>query len=122
VIVKGHPGSRMVRLVVDAEEGVDIERIARLSRQVSAEFDELDPIAGRYTLQVSSPGADRPLITARDFARNVGRPVRIASTAGGEVEGVVTAAGSETVSVEVDGEDVEVRLEDVRDARVQLPW
>jgi ribosome maturation factor RimP len=122
IIVKGHPGSRVVRIVVDADEGVDVERLARLSRAVSDAFDELDPVKGRYTLQVTSPGTDRPLTTARDFARNVGRSVRITRTEGDPVEGVVVAVEDEVVTVEVDGEDVEVALADVTDGRVLLPW
>lgn len=122
IIVKGHPGSRVVRVVVDAEGGVDVERIARLARAIGTAFDDLDPISGRYTLQVTSPGVDRPLVTARDFARNVGRPVHITPDEGEAVDGVVVAAGGGAVTLEVDGEHVEVPLGQVRDARVKLPW
>lgn len=122
VVVKGYPGSRVVRIVVDAEGGVDVERCARLSRATSSAFDDLDPISGTYTLQVTSPGADRPLSTPRDFARNVGRSVRVSLEDDGTLEGVVVAVDDDVVTVEVDGEDVEVALADVTDARVLLPW
>jgi ribosome maturation factor RimP len=124
VEAKGHPGSRVVRVVVDAADGVTIEQCAELSRQIGSSFDELDPIPGRYTLQVTSPGADRPLSTERDFVRNVGRPVRIRVRSGdhGELEGVVVAVDARTVVLERDGDRTEVALADVDDARVQLPW
>lgn len=122
IVVKGYPGSRVVRIVVDAEEGVDVERCARLSRSVSSAFDDLDPISGTYTLQVTSPGADRPLETDRDFARNVGRSVRVSFEEDDPVEGVVVAVDDDVVTLEVDGEDVQVALPDVTDARVVLPW
>lgn len=122
IVVKGYPGSRVVRIVVDAEEGVDVERCARLSRSVSSAFDDLDPISGTYTLQVTSPGADRPLETERDFARNVGRSVHVSFEEDDPIEGVVVAVDDDVVTLEVDGEDVEVALPDVTDARVVLPW
>jgi ribosome maturation factor RimP len=126
VEVKGHAGSRVVRLVVDADEGVDVEDCALLSQDVGGVLDEQDVVPGRHTLQVTSPGADRPLRTPRDFARNVGRPVRLQARPGaelpGELSGVVVAAGDESVTLEVDGERRVVRLADVDHGRVLLPW
>lgn len=121
VEVKGHPGSRVVRLVVDRDEGVDVETCATLSRDLGRALDDTELIAGRHTLQVTSPGVDRPLRTERDFARNVGRSVRIRHD-GGEVAGIVTAAGAEGVTLDVDGDTVVIALADVDDARVLLPW
>lgn len=122
IVVKGHPGSRVVRVVVDADEGVDVEQIARLSRTIGAAFDEDDPVSGRYTLQVTSPGVDRPLQTTRDFARNVGRSVEITPDEGDAIDGVVVSAEDDAITVEVDGEHVDIPLGQVRDARVKLPW
>lgn len=121
--VKGHTGSRVVRLFVDADDGVDVELCARLSRTIGTRLDEADPIPGRYTLQVSSPGADRPLRTQRDFARNVGRNVRIdRSGDAGTLEGTITAVGADSISLDVDGEEIEVDLDAVTGGRVLLPW
>jgi ribosome maturation factor RimP len=121
---KGHPGSRVVRVIIDGDDGVTIAQCAELSRNIGATFDEDDPIPGRYTLQVTSPGADRPLTTHRDFARNVGRHVRIRMSTQDmpDVEGVVVSADENAVLVEADGDEIEVALSDVEDARVQLPW
>lgn len=121
---KGHPGSRVVRVIIDADDGVTIAQCAELSRKVGATFDESDPIPGRYTLQVTSPGADRPLTTPRDFVRNVGRNVRIRMSTQDmpDVEGVVVSADEDAVLVEAGGDEIEVALSDVEDARVQLPW
>lgn len=126
VEVKGHPGSRVVRLTVDIDGGVDIERCAAVSRRVGAAFDEADAVAGRYTLQVTSPGIDRPLRGERDFTRNVGRHVRVVRRTGDdrtvEVVGDLVAADSGTVTLDVDGDEVAIRLEDVDHGRVLLPW
>ncbi|MGH3440843.1 MAG: ribosome maturation factor RimP [Nitriliruptorales bacterium] len=121
VEVRGHPGSRVVLLVVDRDEGIDVETCAELSRDVGRALDDADLISGRYTLQVTSPGVDRPLRTERDFARNIGRSVRVARDRD-EVEGLVTAVDAGTVTLDVDGEAVAVPLADVDHARVLLPW
>lgn len=121
VEVKGHPGSRVVRVVVDRDGGVDVDTCATLSRGVGRALDDADLVAGRYMLQVTSPGVDRPLRTERDFARNVGRNVRIVRD-GDEVEGLVTDVSAGDVTLDVGGETVAVPLGDVDDARVLLPW
>ena len=128
VEVRGQRGSRKVRLVVHAEEGLDIDVIARLSRQVGSALDEQDVVAGSYMLEVTSPGVDRPLRTARDFARNVGREVRVARRAEAVVDGAVEAVGTvdavddEQIQLTVDGTEVTIPLRDVDHGKVVLPW
>ena len=125
--VKGQRGSRMVRLTVDvadldAEAGVDIDEVALLSRRVEEALDAHDPIAGGYTLEVTSPGADRPLTRPRDFARNRGRPVRVELTAGDEVSGELAAVTDTTLTLTTDDGDRDIALDDVARGRVVLPW
>lgn len=67
----------LVRVLVDKTGGVTIDDCAALSHQVSYLLDSTDPLDGRYTLEVSSPGLDRPLTTAADFRRKIGETVRL---------------------------------------------
>ena len=67
----------ILRLVIDREGGVSHEDCATVSRQSSALLDVLDFGAGRYTLEVSSPGLDRPLYTPEDYGRFAGKLARI---------------------------------------------
>lgn len=126
VEVKGPRNRRVVRLVADADGGLDIDRIAKLSRAVGDAIDDVVP--GTYTLEVTSPGTDRPLRRLRDFERNVGREVRIQRTqaasqdAPGEVTGTVTSATDGVVVLDVKGDEVAVPIEDVDHGKVQLPW
>jgi ribosome maturation factor RimP len=72
------PGGSLLRVYIDApERPVAIEDCERASREISALLDVNDPVAGRYTLEVSSPGLDRPLFTPEHFARFVGQAVKI---------------------------------------------
>lgn len=67
----------LLRIYIDSENGVDVDDCAQLSRQVSAIFDVEDPITSEYTLEVSSPGMDRPLFTLEQFASLVGQVVAL---------------------------------------------
>lgn len=126
VEVKGQRGRRLVRLVADAEGGLDIDVIARLSRRAGDVLDEEDVVAGAYTLEVTSPGADRPLTTPRDFARNVGREVRIVRTeavdAEPEVTGAVVAATDDAVTLQVGDAELTVPFTELDHGKVVLPW
>jgi ribosome maturation factor RimP len=126
VEVKGQKGRRVVRLVADAEGGLDIDVIAKLSRRAGEVLDETDLIAGSYTLEVTSPGADRPLRQPRDFARNAGRDVRILrrEEADGprEVTGTVVRATDEAVIVQQGDDEVAVPFAEVDHGKVVLPW
>jgi len=67
----------LVRVLVDKLGGVTIDDCAAVSHQVSFLLETSDPLEGRYTLEVSSPGLDRPLTTPADFRRKVGETVRL---------------------------------------------
>lgn len=126
VELRGHQGSRKVRLVVHADDGLDIDVIARLSREVGAELDEQDVVPGSYTLEVTSPGADRPLRRARDFDRNIGREVRVLRRedveGDRETTGTITDVDDEQITLEADGDVVHISLGDVDHGKVVLPW
>lgn len=77
--VEIHPGGKglILRIFIDKEEGVTIKDCEHFSRAIEAILDVEDPIKTSYTLEVSSPGIDRPLKDKRDFLRNIGRNVKI---------------------------------------------
>ena len=69
--------NRFLRVFVDKEGGIDIDDCGRISEYLSAKLDEKDPIPDAYFLEVSSPGAERPLKTQRDYERAVGKYVYV---------------------------------------------
>lgn len=79
--MKPGPGGSVVRLYIDKEGGVTLDDCAAISRRLSVELDVEDPLPDRYTLEVSSPGLDRPLVSDRDFVRFAGRNVRLSTLA-----------------------------------------
>jgi ribosome maturation factor RimP len=67
----------LLRVYIDQPDGVLVEDCEKVSRQISGVLDVEDPIASEYTLEVSSPGMDRPLFTLEQFAKHVGEQVKI---------------------------------------------
>jgi ribosome maturation factor RimP len=96
----------ILRVLVDREGGVDIDVIGQLTRAVSARLDEIDPLPGRYTLEVSSPGLERRLRRPEHYARSVGTRVVVKTVPGtpGErrVEGELAGADDDGFEVRSD--------------------
>lgn len=94
---------QVVRIFVDKVGGVTVDECAEVSRRISADLDVADVLEGRYTLEVSSPGIDRPLKTADDFRRKVGRDVSVRYVAGDEkpvtVEGTIGDVSDDFVTI-----------------------
>ncbi|MES9856705.1 MAG: ribosome maturation factor RimP [Sedimenticola sp.] len=70
-------GGSLLRIYIDHTNGINVDDCASVSRQVSSVFDVEDPIRENYSLEVSSPGLDRPLFSAKDFERFAGSRVSI---------------------------------------------
>ena len=117
----------VVRLVVDQPEGVGMDAIASLTREVSRALDHEDPIAGTYTLEVTSPGLERPLKRPEHFARALGRDVTVKTAPGIEgdrrVAGVLSAVDGDGIVVrEEDGSERSLRHDEILKARTVFTW
>lgn len=102
----------VLRLYIDGPEGVGVDDCAAVSHQASGVLDVEDPIAGEYTLEVSSPGWDRPLFTLAQYARFIGSPVavRLASPLNGrrKYKGTVLQVTEDAVDLQVEAEVVQI--------------
>lgn len=103
-------GDPALNVYIDTEDGVDLDTLEAFHNLINDPLDELDPSFGApYTLNVSSPGLDRPFKTPRDFERNLGLEVEIklfAPLKGKKYfEGVMTAYDGNTVTVAIDGKE-----------------
>ncbi len=124
--VRGRKGSRVVEVFVDSDGELDVEALASLSRKLGALMEEEDLIEGKYHLNVSSPGVDRPLLSPRQFPKNVGRDLELKIDEGdakSTVIGTLTAADAGGIEIEPKGgERKKYRYDDIAEARVKLPW
>lgn len=94
---------RVVRVLVDGDHGVSLDEIADVSRSVSDALDAADALGDQpYTLEVSSPGVDRPLTLPRHWRRNVGRLVSMTPRTGPEVTGRITSADETGAEVDLE--------------------
>jgi ribosome maturation factor RimP len=104
-----HPQGRgsVLRLYIDQPDGVTLDDCERVSRQVSALLDVEDPIPGAYSLEVSSPGLDRPLRKLSDFQRFAGQRAKLELTlpidGRRRFTGVLAGVEGEHVLMDVDG-------------------
>lgn len=95
---------RMLRIIVDSDDGVELDACAELSREVSDLLDETDAMgADEYVLEVSSPGADRPLTEHRHYIRAIGRLVKFQTSDAGEVIARILDVDDEGMDLEVPG-------------------
>lgn len=113
---------RTLRVYIDGPEGVTVDDCAAVSRQLSAILDVEDPIIGSYTLEVSSPGLDRPLVTPADFRRFQGAmiKVRLLNALDGRrnFTGRLLETTPESVVMEVDQERFNLPLAAIERARL----
>ncbi|MEU2995774.1 ribosome maturation factor RimP [Streptomyces griseoincarnatus] len=120
---------RVLRVVVDSDTGADLDRIADVSRALSAKLDETDAMgSAEYTLEVGTPGAERALTEHRHYVRATGRLVRFQLAEGGDLVARILAADEEGLDLEVP--DVKGRkatarrlaFDDIAGARVQVEF
>ena len=112
----------MLRVAVDKDGGVDMDDIADATRAVSAELDETDLMGNNpYTLEVSSPGVDRPLTLPRHWRRNVGRLVQVRA-GDRQLTGRVMKADDDGVVLSVDGTDHEFPYGELGSGKIQLEF
>ena len=126
------PGGAVLRLYLDVPDAeaetrhVTIEDCEAVSREVSAQMDVEDPISGNYTLEVSSPGVDRPLFTPAQFARFTGEKAKVGlklpQDGRRRLTGTIVSVAQDSISFEVDGEPMTVAVDNIDKARLVPDW
>ena len=114
---------KTLRVVIDSEDGVDLDHLTNVSRGISRILDEADGfIDGKYNLEVTSPGLERKLRRPRHFQKSLGRQL-IAKTRSGEtLRGELTSADAEAFTVEIGGEVTAIAYDEVAGARTVLEF
>ncbi len=119
--IQGGPDA-ILRIYIDAEQGIGIEDCEKVSHQVSGVLDVEEPIRSAYVLEVSSPGFDRPLFKARDFERFEGAEAKISMKLPVQgrrnFTGVLQGFSEGEILIEVDGEVYALPLAKLAKARL----
>jgi ribosome maturation factor RimP len=126
------PGGAMLRLYIDVPAGESVERqvgiedCEAVSREVSAQLDVEDPISGHYTLEVSSPGIDRPLFTPAQFERYAGEQAKVGlklpQDGRRRLQGRILRAEGDTIVLDVDGTEFAIAAGNIDKARLVPDW
>jgi ribosome maturation factor RimP len=124
--LKGSGAGRTLRVVVDADEPVDLDRIAEVSTGIGRLLDSDLEFDGPYQLEVTSPGLERALKTPRHFQKAVGREVNMKIRRHGETivaRGLLSHAGDEDGSVTADdGTVIDFSYDEIAKARTVFRW
>lgn len=114
---------RLLRVVVDKDGGVTLDDVADATRQLSRELDASDVMGEQaYTLEVTSPGLNRPLTAPRHWRRNLHRLVQVTDVEGRTVTGRIVDCDDEQAWLEVAGARQAVRYSGVAKARIQVEF
>lgn len=119
-------GRRILRITIDREGGVAVDRLAAASRGISRLLDEEDPFEGPYSLEVTSPGLERKLRRPLHYTKSIGRDVTVRTNvevAGSRYHrGVLEAVGEEDFVLRVDGIERSIPFGQVRSAQTRFEW
>lgn len=116
-------GNSLLRIYIDvADRPVTVDDCEAVSREVSATMDVNDPITGRYTLEVSSPGLDRPLFTPAQFARFIGEEAKVwlnlPVNNRKRLQGPIRAVEGDAITIEQDGVPLTVAHDNIQKAKL----
>ena len=119
-------GRRILRVTLDREGGLDLDTIAEASGRIGRRLDLEGFEPGPYSLEVSSPGVERPLRRPEDFARRVGEKVRVRTShpveGASRLVGTIAGAGDDGVTIATESGERTVAYEDIASARTVFDW
>lgn len=114
----------LLRIKIDREGGVTLDDCERFSRSLEAILDVEDPIPLPYTLEVSSPGLDRPLRNIKDFEKNIGKLARIVTLENIDNRnlfiGRILKVNSKFIGLLVNGQEIDIPFEKISKARLEV--
>jgi ribosome maturation factor RimP len=123
---EGSRAGRVLRLYLDKEGGPNVDDLGRVSRQLSELLDAHDIVEGSYTLEVSSPGINRPLTKPEHFQRFIGKRVRIRT--GDMIDGrrsflgILNEVSGDTIRIEVEGKVYQIPFSMIEKSNYEHDW
>jgi ribosome maturation factor RimP len=129
VNVKGNPGNQKIQVFIDGDQYVDVEACSNISRKLSAELEERDIIEGRYVVEVSSPGADKPLKLFRQYKKHVGRELEVVTKENRKYQGRLLETGDNEIELsissgkvrkEINSETLKLSFEEIDNSKVVI--
>jgi ribosome maturation factor RimP len=117
-----HRKHHLLRVFADCQGGISLSQCCELSKSIGRKLEEIDPIESAYTLEVSSPGLDRPLLTVADYRRRVGEKVQLEVTDSTgklqKMEGAIAEVKDDALILESVKGSVEIKVDQIRRGKV----
>jgi ribosome maturation factor RimP len=129
VDIKGKPGNLKIQVFIDGDQSVNVDECSKISRKLTNELEEKDMIDGRYLVEVSSPGVDRPLKLIRQFSKHVGRELAILTKNNKKYQGelldvlndeIEISIKSSKIKKELDSDSLKLPVTDIEKSTVVL--
>lgn len=130
IVLKGTDQNRKVIVLLDGDDGVNIDSCARVSRGMAAELEENDPFPDKYTLEVSSAGIDHPLSMKRQYSSRIGKSLKISLKSGDEITGKLQKVEEDNIIIDKEikvnkkqsTEATNVSFDDIEKSMVQVSF
>ena len=125
VSLAGREQNINIKIIVDTESGITLSECQELSKDISDLFYQKDMIKGRYNLEVSSPGLERPLQDLFEYRRNIGRDLKVIYNRDNDsavIIGELIEVSATAVRLRTKSEEIEIPLSEINSAIIQLKW
>ncbi|MCK5369662.1 MAG: ribosome maturation factor RimP, partial [Cyclobacteriaceae bacterium] len=129
VNIKGKPGNQKIQVFIDGDQYVDVDECSKISRKLSDELEGRDLIEGRYIIEVSSPGVNKPLKLIRQYPKHIGRELEVITRNKKKYQGALLGVIDEEIEIsiksskikkELNSESLKLSLGDIEEAKVVL--
>lgn len=122
VKLKGNVGNQKALVFVDGDNGISIDQCSQISRQLGAEIEEEDFMSGKYTLEVSSPGLDFPIVLHRQYVKNVGRGLEVETNDGLKTEGELLEVNKDAIVLKQKEGNQSLKFEEIKQSKVKVSF
>jgi ribosome maturation factor RimP len=110
VDIKGKPGNLKIQVFIDGDQSVNVDECSKISRKLTNELEEKDMIDGRYLVEVSSPGVDRPLKLIRQFSKHIGRELAILTKNNKKYQGELLDVLNDEIEISIKSSKIKKEL------------
>jgi ribosome maturation factor RimP len=126
LIIRGERNSKIIDVFIDTEQGITVDRLGEISKEIQKRIDEHGIISGTYRLNVSSPGLDRPLKLTRQYRKNIGRELDIQFREKGlskKIGGTLKDVKEDGIILSMKNDSTrELKFDEIEKAFIKLPW
>jgi ribosome maturation factor RimP len=123
--LRGQPNNQVLSIYIDTEAGVTLQQIADITREFEGILELEDPFPGKYRLDISSPGIDRPLTERWQFKKNIGKSLQITIEENGKTvqkTGILTSIDGDSLILSEKNQKISIDLKQIMKAIVKIKW